>query len=144
LLTAKEKKLWRDHQPSDRYPQRDAVLEALRGLTGKNPGKKTEDWQKLYQRAETIVAAEKLGKSIVRASPQFRAHLIKRHRDGTGEVHTLALARAAALLKGKAQEQVRAALTERLKSLRTAEVRSLMADDVEVRKVGKSLLDDKK
>jgi hypothetical protein len=44
-LTAAEVKAWQERPAADTYPQREAVLFALRGLTGVDAGSSASDWE---------------------------------------------------------------------------------------------------
>jgi HEAT repeat protein len=134
-LTPKERLAWKKAPPAPAtYPQREAVLRALRGLTGKDAGGKTADWVALFPRAEADVKADRLAKRLVQADPLVREGLVRQHRQGDGEEHTRALARAAARLTGPWRDLVRKALVERLESL-PSEVRQLLDDeDPEIRR----------
>src|SRR5215469_16060190 len=49
------------------YPQRDAVLAALRGLTGRDAGPSTEAWRRLYPQAEREAETASLTEELVSA-----------------------------------------------------------------------------
>jgi hypothetical protein len=58
------------------YPQRDAVLFALRELTGKDVGPTTEAWMQLFPSPQTALQAIRLGRQIVQASGLDREALL--------------------------------------------------------------------
>jgi HEAT repeat protein len=117
------------------YPQREAVLFALRELTGRDAGPTTVAWQRLYPRAEIDVEAARLRDALVRANPLKREQLLARYRDAPGPAYAPALARAIPGLKGVAQDQARTALAQRLTRLSAAELRDQLRDaDAEVRR----------
>jgi HEAT repeat protein len=119
----------------DSYPQREAVLFALRELTGKDAGPTTAAWQRLYPRAETDVEAARLSAAFVQANPLKREQLLARYRDAPGPAYTQALACASAALQGAAQGPVREALVQRLARLSTPELREQLQDeDAETRR----------
>ncbi len=116
------------------WPQREALLFALRELTGRDAGPTTEAWQRLYPHAETEVEAARLSDALVRADPLKRESLLARYRDGRGPAYTRALALAARTLPGGAQGSVREALVRRLARLSLTELRDRLRDeDAEVR-----------
>src|SRR5262249_57794275 len=104
------------------YAQRDAVLFALRQLTGKDAGNNTETWQQLYPRAEMDVTAARLRGELLQAAGIRREQLLAKLRDGTGRGYTEALARSIPSLKGPLQEKVRDALAHRVSRLPGGEV----------------------
>ncbi|HZY90724.1 MAG TPA: HEAT repeat domain-containing protein [Gemmataceae bacterium] len=111
------------------WPQREAVLFALRELTGKDAGPTTVAWQQLYPRAEIDVEAARLGDALVQANPLKREQLLARYRVAPGPAYTQALAVAIAALTGAAQGQVREGLVQRLTRLSTTELREQFRDD---------------
>src|SRR5262249_52340142 len=120
-------------QPS--YPQRDAVLFALRGLTGKDAGDGTAAWQKVYPRGPTAAAGARVSDELLRANAVRREQLLAKLRDGEGAGHAEALAGAIPGLSGVFQEKARDALSRRLSRLPTEELRAkLRDDDPEVRR----------
>jgi hypothetical protein len=54
------------------YPQRDAVLTALRGLTGKDAGYATEAWRQLYPQAEREAEVARSTEELVSAPDSQR------------------------------------------------------------------------
>jgi HEAT repeat protein len=117
------------------WPQREALLFALRELTGRDAGPTTEAWQRLYPQAETDVEAARLRDALVQADPLKREHLLARYRDGKGPAYTRALAGAVCRLQGSAQVPVREALVQRLARMSTTELRDQLRDeDAEVRR----------
>jgi hypothetical protein len=116
------------------YPQRDAVLFALRELTGKDVGTSTTAWQELFPRADVVVEAARLRDSLLQASPVRREILLNRSRDVPGPAYTLALAEAIPALKGDLKDKARDLLIERLAQLPTGELREKLRDeDAEIR-----------
>jgi HEAT repeat protein len=117
------------------WPQREALLFALRELTGRDAGPTTEAWQRLYPHAETEVEAARLSDALVRADPLKREQLLARYRDGKGPAYTRALALAVRGLPPAAQGPVREALVRRLARLSPTELRERLRDeDEEVRR----------
>jgi HEAT repeat protein len=117
------------------YPQREAVLFALRQLTGKDPGTETQAWLEAFPRAEQDVQAIRLGKQLVSSSGIKRENLLRKLRDSKGVVYTMALATAIPQLKGKFQERARLALVDRLTRMTPRTLRDKFRDDdAEVRR----------
>jgi HEAT repeat protein len=120
--------------PSQSYPQRDAVLVALRALTGQDAGTTTLAWQELFPQAEIDVRAARLSQDVVKASPVRQAMLLTQLRDAKGLVNTVALAKAVHDLRGAAQTKARQYLADRLVRMTAATLRDKLAeDDAEVR-----------
>jgi hypothetical protein len=116
------------------YPQREAVLFALRELTGQDPGTSTEAWLRLYPRAETDVRAARLSGELLRANPLRQDYLLARLRDGQDPAATRALADVVRGLKGPMREQAREALVRKLTRLTpSALCDSLRDEDPEIR-----------
>jgi HEAT repeat protein len=117
------------------YPQRDAVLFALRGLTGLDGGATTEAWQELFPRAEDDVRAARLCRDLLRANPVQKEVLLAQLREGKGLAHTLALAAAIPSLRGAVQDRAREALADRLTRMTAGTLRDKLADpDAEVQR----------
>ncbi len=57
-LTADELKAWRASPPASTYPQREAVLAALRNLTGEDVGTTANDWRRLLWHKRKLERAE--------------------------------------------------------------------------------------
>jgi len=100
--------------PPEKYEQREAVLFALRELTGQDAGPTTEAWLKLLPEAETLNQAARLGTALIRAIGSQKEHLIERYREADDAVYTRALALAIPKLKGDFRVRAREALTDRL------------------------------
>jgi hypothetical protein len=129
------------------YPQREAVLYALRKLTGQDPGNSTQSWLEQFPRAEQDLEATRLSGQLVRSSGIPRDLLLQKLRDSKGVVHTVALATAIPSLDGSFKEKARQALVERLTRMTSETLRDYLRDeDPEVRRaaVEASLLKDKK
>jgi HEAT repeat protein len=116
------------------YPQREAVLFALRELTGQDAGSTTEAWQELFPRAEAEVRGARLARDLLRAGPLQREFLLNRYRDAEGAAYTHALAGAVGGLKGAEREKAREALAQRLTRMTADTLRDKLQDeDAEVR-----------
>jgi HEAT repeat protein len=106
---------WKKHSPAkDNYKQRDAVLFALRNLTGKDVGNSTDAWLKLYPNAIDEANGLQLAETIRWALATQRDALLAKYRDSKQECYTEALANAIPQLTGKLQAKVRDTLVERL------------------------------
>jgi hypothetical protein len=127
-LTAKEGARLKGEARSD-YPQRQAVLWALRELTGKDAGPTALAWQRLFPGAADEVRARRLADQAVKASGLVQASLLIQLRDGTPPFYTQTLGAAARRLEGPAREQARKALTARLARLGVAALRAALRDD---------------
>jgi hypothetical protein len=116
-------------------PQRDALLFALRELTSKNPGDRTEDWDRAFPLAVAQARSVKLVDRLLQAEPLTRAVLLQRYVDGQGVEHDLALERAVGRLTGPEQETARRALVNLLARKPASELRARLSHhDVEVRR----------
>jgi HEAT repeat protein len=99
------------------YPQRDAVLFALRELTGQDVGTATADWVRLFPTAQIEVEADRLAEKLVAAGPVRLAQLLGQARGGEEEVSIKGLATALPRLKGEARDKVQEALVQQLARL---------------------------
>lgn len=117
------------------YPQREAVLFALRELTGQDAGATTESWQDLFPQADADVLAARLSRDLLKADEVRQGVLLAKLHEGKGLGYTLALAQAIPGLTGEAQEKAREALADRLTRMTVATLRDkLQDDDPEVRR----------
>jgi hypothetical protein len=117
------------------YEQRDAVLWALRELTGKDPGPTTASWLAMYPRAAIDADAAKLVEQLLAARGVRRDQLISRLREGKGAVNAQALAAAIARLGATSRAKVRTALTDRLAQLPAESlIENLHDEDPEIRR----------
>jgi HEAT repeat protein len=96
------------------YPQRQAVLFALRELTGRDAGNDTLAWQDLYPRAEDEARAVRPARKVLESNPLQQPLLIRQHRDAQGPINTLILARVVDGLHGPMRDQAETALIARL------------------------------
>jgi nitroreductase len=129
------KKLQEQYSVHTTYEQLEAVLFGLRELTGKNAGPQFEDWLKLYPTAVIDTEAARLIDKLVKAAPGQRAQLLTQLRDGKGEAHTLAIARAIPKLPAAEQAKAREALVKRLARMTADTLRDKLQDaDAEVRR----------
>jgi HEAT repeat protein len=152
MTEKKAKDLQKKYEDKDTYPQREAVLFALRELTHQDAGPTSEAWRKLFPRAELDIEAAKYRDQLVGASPKKRESALSMLKDGEGVVYTLALADAIPKLPKEFQEKGRQALAERLSRMTPQTLRDKLNDeDVEIRKAAiaaailkedKSLLSD--
>jgi hypothetical protein len=129
------KKLQEQYAGHTTYEQREAVLFALRELTGKDPGRQFEDWLKLYPTAVIDTESARLTDKLVRATPGQRPQVLAQLRDGKGEACTQALARAIPKLSAAQQAKAREALVKRLAKMTPDILRDKLNDaDAEVRR----------
>jgi hypothetical protein len=129
-----ERKKWQDLEDKSN-PQRDAILFALRELTGQDHGDTTEAWVKAFPTAEAEVRSVKLADRVLGAEPLTRAALFQQYRDGVGDEYTWALARLIGRLSGPAQETARLTLVNRFGREPIASLRKHLRDrDPEVRR----------
>jgi hypothetical protein len=120
---------------TDYYPQRQAVLFALRELTGRDEGPTTEAWQALFPQAAADATAARLSRDVVRANSAAQEVMLVRLRDSKGLANTLALASAIPGLRGDMQEKAREFLTDRLTRMTAETLRDKLTDeDAEVRR----------
>jgi HEAT repeat protein len=123
--------------PADRadYEQRQAVLFALRELTGLDAGLRTASWEAIFPNAGLEARTAELSDRLVQAAPARRSGLLDEFRTGKGPVYTQALARAIPRLPEAARAEARAALVARLRRLSAATVQAEMRDEnAEVRR----------
>jgi HEAT repeat protein len=127
--SADEERVAKEAAPGRTYEQREAVLFALRELTGRDAGDTTEAWQRQCPDAELDSQAERLAGDLVRAEGTARQQALARLRDGKGPVYTDALAAAVGRLDSKAQDQAREALVARLTRMTAATLRNKFAEE---------------
>jgi hypothetical protein len=97
--------------PAD-YPQRDAVLFALRALTGRDAGPSTEAWLAQFPHAVRDVEAARWTEKLVRAGPARLGQLLGQLHDVPDEITIRALAEALPRLRGEGRDRGREALAE--------------------------------
>ena len=114
------------------YPQREAVLFALRELTGKNAGVATEDWMRLFPTAQTEVEASRLADKLVSAGPARLAQLLGQAQSGDEDVYIKGLATALPRLKGEARDKVREAFIQQLARLDSEVLRRWLYEETTV------------
>jgi hypothetical protein len=125
-------------------PQREALLFALRELTGEDAGPTAEDWKKLYspitgKRLEQPLDAggqvRLLRDSLVEAKPLRQTELLILFRDRTGPAYDNALLQSLPELTGDVQKLARKVLADRMHSLPLKELRERLHDkDPEIRR----------
>jgi hypothetical protein len=111
------------------YPQREAVLFALRELTGKDAGQTTAAWRDLFPRAEIDVEASRALRELRAGDAVNRAVLLAGWRQGCGELLTSALATLIPDLDADLQAKVREVLIDRLTHLDAQALRPRLGDD---------------
>ena len=113
----------------DTYPQREAVLSALRQLTGQDAGSTTQAWLERFPRAEQDLEATRLSGQLVRSTGMPRDLLLQKLRDARGVVNTVALATAIPSLSGPFKEKARQALADRLARMTSATLQDKFHDE---------------
>lgn len=124
-----EREQLKGQPPESSYPQREAVLWALRELSGKDAGVTFEEWVKLFPRAELDVEAARLSAKLTKAKGAKQTQLLNKFKGEEGVVYTQALASAIPNLKGKTQQQARQLLAERLSRMTADTLRGRFKDD---------------
>lgn len=114
------------------YPQREAVLFALRELTGQDAGAATEEWVRLFPTAQTEVESARLAEKMIAAGPVRLAQLLGQVQAGDEEIAIRALAAALPRLKGEARDKVHEALVQRLARLDTDSLRRRLFEETAV------------
>lgn len=121
--------------PGSGYSQREAVLFALRELTGRDVGLTTDAWQQLYPRADLDVQAARMATQLVQEAPNRRDFWLNYLRDGQEAACTPALASAIPRLASAEQQAARDVLVQRLTRAPLTTLREdLQSDLVEVRR----------
>jgi HEAT repeat protein len=134
LSGKKAKRLQEQYARQETYEQREAVLFALRELTGADPGSKYEDWLKLYPSAEMDAEADRLTGKLLKAAPGQRDQVLRELAEGKGVANTQALARAIPKLPEAERPKARAALVKHLSRIKAEAFRDKLRDaDVEMR-----------
>jgi HEAT repeat protein len=117
-------------------PQREAVLFALRELTGKDLGTAPANWraylppeQQAKAEAARVAEAERVAAELVQAPVQRQEALLGRLRDSQGLPFTEALVGAIPQLTGPLQVQAREALAERLQRMTAATLQEKLQDE---------------
>ncbi len=137
-LDGAEWKRWKGTPEVDN-PQREAILFALRELTGQDYGSTTDRWVKAFPDAEPDARAAKLAERLVRAEPIARLGMVQVYQAGKGVEYTWALARAIPRLSGPPKETTRLALAQRLEKATTEELQKCLEDrDPEVRRAAEA------
>src|SRR5205807_3785111 len=115
--------------------QRQALLFALRKLSGTDRGKTFADWKPLLPETDINTEADKLAQQLVKAIPVRQADLIAKFRDRKGVIHTEALVRAIPRLPADMRDRARDALAERMLRMTAATLQDKLQDDsVETRR----------
>jgi len=129
------KRLQEKYAAKPTYEQREAVLFALRELTGKDPGREYADWLKLYPSADVDTEAARLLDKLLRAAPGHRDPALTQLREAKGAAPTQALARAIPKLTAAEQAKARDALVKRLARITADALRDKLRDgDAELRR----------
>ncbi|MFL5242063.1 MAG: HEAT repeat domain-containing protein [Gemmataceae bacterium] len=113
------------------YPQREAVLFALRELTGQDAGPAPGAWQELFPHAGLEVVAAKLRDRLTSAPAKHRDAVLNTLKEGEGPEYSVALADAIRKLPKDFQDKARQALAQRLSMMTAETLRDKLADDDE-------------
>jgi HEAT repeat protein len=118
-------------KPGTFSEQRQALLWALRELTGKDGGTTYAQWRAALPSSDSPldIEADALCKDLLRASPARQMALIVEYRDKKGVVYSEALARAIQKLHGNSLVRAREALAERLTRMTAATLRNKLQED---------------
>jgi hypothetical protein len=110
--------------------QRQALLFALRELTGKDLGTTYDQWTALLPKLERHEAADadRLAGQFLKAAPGRQEKLLAQLRNSKGVTYTEALAQAIPQLKGSIKDKARVALAERLTRMTAATLRDKLED----------------
>jgi HEAT repeat protein len=123
------------HDGQAGYEQREAVLFALRELTGKDPGKDYDDWLALYPNAETDAEVARWVDKFLKAAPAQRDSVLTQFRDGKNAASLQALVQLISKLPLAERAKVRDTLARRLAKLSPDELRDKLHDaDAEIRR----------
>jgi HEAT repeat protein len=123
------------HDGQAGYEQREAVLFALRELTGKDPGKEYSDWLALYPTAEVEAEAARWIDKLLKTTPEQRESVLTQLRDGKTPGSLQALVQVISKLPLAERPRVRDTLAKRLARLTPDELRDKLRDpDTEIRR----------
>jgi HEAT repeat protein len=117
------------HKKETTYPQREAVLFALRELTGKDAGPTSEAWRELFPRAEIDTQADNLRRQLKERDAVQQGVLLARWREQSGDLHMSAMARLIPDLGPELQDRVRDVLADRLSRGKADVLRTRLGDD---------------
>jgi hypothetical protein len=119
LLTWQDKV--KDFRPAE--PQREALLFALRELTGENPGPAPDDWKRLYSTItgkrhqkplEPKDQVQHFKDCLLDGAPLQQAEHLAAFKDKSGPMYDIALAQAIPQMKPELQKTARSILVDRL------------------------------
>ncbi len=138
ILSAKSVERFQRGKSLAKSEQRDALLFALRELTGTDRGSYFEDWKALLPKPsapDAEVEAARLADQLVKAAADREDALLAQLRDSPGVSFTEALARVIPRLKVDTKAKARAALAKRLTRMTAATLRDKLQDDnLEIRR----------
>jgi hypothetical protein len=127
--TAAERRALKTATAAATYPQREAVLYALRGLTGVDAGPTTVAWQSRFPQTEEDAEGARLCRGVLKAASPDQRTMLKQLRDKKGITYTIALASAIPSLNPDLQQAAREYLVERLMRMTDRTLRDKLADD---------------
>ncbi|HEV3116796.1 MAG TPA: HEAT repeat domain-containing protein [Gemmataceae bacterium] len=113
-------------EPSE---QRQALLFALRHLTGVDKGTTFADWKPLLPETDVNREADKLVQELLKLHRVRQADLIAKYRDRKGVVYSEALARAIPRLAEDLRDYARYALAERMLRMTPATLQDKLEDE---------------
>lgn len=133
-LKPDEVKGWTNKRPAAAtYPQREAVLYALRGVTGLDAGSTTDAWLALFPDARAVAEAVRLAAALRTSPADQHGALLTRYRDARDDRGAEVLAHAIPHVTVRLQDKLRAALVERFGRLPADDLRALLDGDGELR-----------
>jgi hypothetical protein len=124
--------------PKPVSPQKEALLFALRELTGEDAGPSPEDWQRLYspvtgQRLETPLEPKDralyLKDQLLKAPPARQEELLKAFQDRDGLAYDRAVALAILEMTATLQKKARTFLADRMFCVSVTELGERLRDD---------------
>jgi HEAT repeat protein len=135
-LSAKETQRQQSlHDGQAGYEQQEAVLFALRELTGKNAGSDYASWLALYPTAELDAETARWIDKVLRASHAQRESILSQLRDNKSAASMQALVQVISKLPLAERARVRDTLAKRLAKLAADELRDKLHDtDAEIRR----------
>jgi HEAT repeat protein len=129
VTPAQADKLLAANKDRKTYPQRDAVLFALRELTGTDAGETTQAWRDMFPRADTDAEASRLRSQLMVGDAVQQAVTMGKWLAQRSDTLNDALAVLIPDLSSELQKKVRDVLVDRLKRGEVGVLRKKIADD---------------
>jgi HEAT repeat protein len=120
------------------YEQREAVLFALRELSGQDVGPTAEAWQQLFPHAQATAEAARLATALVRAMGSAKERLLEQYKKEGKPQYTRALALAVPRLKGGYRDKAREILVDKLAQAPDNLGAAFRDEDAEIRRAAAS------